>query len=159
MHGTTKATLAELESANWLINVGKHDSERVQILNTWDEAISACSNPEWEDIRLEAANRFREKLAKANVDRFRQWNEIVKEIKPVVEALVERKTAEIVARHSLPKEFINAVRWDILHLCMECEFADVVPPAFYAGQSYWYAKGHFPCGWDGDLPNGRPIVY
>jgi hypothetical protein len=159
MHGTTKATLAELEAANWFINVGKNDSQRAQFLSSWDDAVRSCSSPQWEEIRLEAANRFREKLAKIDLNRFRKWNELIKEIKPVVEALVDRKSKGIVEQYALPKAFIDVVRWDVLHLCMECEYADIVPPSFYAGQSYWYANGHFPCGWDGELPGGRPIVY
>ena len=42
---------------------------------------------------------------------------------------------------------------------MEAEFADVYPPGFYASQAYWYVKGHFPCGWQGEFPNGTLIIY
>jgi len=159
MHGTTKATLAELEAANWFINVGKNDSQRALILSNWNDAIQSCSSPQWEETRLEAANRLREKLAKLDINRFRKWNELVKELKPFVETLVDRKSKNVVDQYALPKAFIDTIRWDILHLCMECEYADIVPPSFYIGQSYWYANGHFPCGWDGELPGGRPIIY
>ena len=54
---------------------------------------------------------------------------------------------------------LSAVQWDILHVCMEAEYADVYPPGFYASQAYWYVKGHFPCGWQGEFPNGKLIVY
>ncbi len=37
--------------------------------------------------------------------------------------------------------------------------ADVYPPGFYASQAYWYASGHFPCGWRGKVPQGKLIVY
>src|SRR5262249_31632568 len=61
--------------------------------------------------------------------------------------------------HALPKVFGNTVRWDILHLCMEAEFADVYPPGYYASQAYWYAHGHFPCGWRGEFSSGTLIVF
>jgi hypothetical protein len=55
--------------------------------------------------------------------------------------------------------FENMVQWDILHVCMEAEYADVYPPGFYASQAYWYVKGHYPCGWQGEFPKGKLIIY
>jgi hypothetical protein len=80
-------------------------------------------------------------------------------VKPRVEDLVERKTRNIVLAENLPRAFVDTVLWDILHVCMESEFADSYPPGFYASQAYWYFKGHFPCGWEGDFPIGQIVVY
>jgi len=55
--------------------------------------------------------------------------------------------------------FEHCVQWDILHVCMEAECADVFPAAYYASQAYWYVKGHFPCGWEGEFPKGKLIIY
>jgi len=65
----------------------------------------------------------------------------------------------VVRENDLPKAFEDTVQWDIIHLCMEAEYADVYPPGFYASQGYWYAKGHFPCGWQGEFPLGTRIIY
>jgi hypothetical protein len=58
-----------------------------------------------------------------------------------------------------PRTFEDAVQWDILNVCMEAEYADIYPPGFYASQAYWYVKGHFPCGWQGNFPEGKLIMY
>ena len=86
-------------------------------------------------------------------------NSIVREMKPSAETLVRDKTAIVIAQHNLPSVFFRRVYADILHLFMESEFADVYPPGFFASHAYWYAKGHFPCRWQGEFPQGNLIIY
>ncbi len=155
----TISTLNELENAQWFLNVGHIDSDYPAYLNSWTEAIKSCESEQWEALCQEASNQYRARLQERNPDRFREWNATVKKVKEVSIPLVLKKTHQIVECNKLPKGFIDTVQWDILHLCMESEFADVFPPGFYASQAYWYVKGHFPCGWDGEFPNGKLIVY
>ena len=107
---------------------------------------------------LEAANQYRERLLERSPKAFSTWNDVVDGVKPSAIALVHGKTSEVVSKHGLPDVFIHTVNWDILHLCMEAEFADVFPPGFYASQGYWYERGHFPCGWRGPFPDGGRLV-
>jgi hypothetical protein len=159
MHPRITSTLAELEEKEWFTNIGKHDSERVVFVSGWDAAIESCQDEKWLDLCQEAANQYRARLAERNRERFREWNERVRELKNVTIPLVVRKTKKVVDDNRLPKVFVDTVQWDILHLCMEAEFADVFPPGFYASQAYWYVNGHFPCGWKGQFPDGKLLVY
>jgi len=159
MHPRTEATLEKLRQIQWFGCVGIHDTKAAEILCSWDKAIKSCSSPEWEDLCMEAANQYREKLIEKSPERFHKWNDCMLLIKPVVQALVREKTKQIIAENNLPKVFIDSVDWDIIHLCMEAEYADVYPPGFFASQAYWYMKGHFPCGWQGQFPKGKLIVY
>ncbi len=88
-----------------------------------------------------------------------KWNETVTSTKKVIEPIVHEKTQEVIVEFDLPEVFIDTVEWDILHIALEAEFSNFVPPAFYASQAYWYVKGHFPCGWQGEFPNGTLIIY
>jgi len=106
-----------------------------------------------------ASNEYRQRLAERSPERFRKWNEIVVEVKPFAQALVREKVESVVKEHDLPKVFVDTVDWDILHLCMEAEYADIYPPGFYASQAYWYLNGHFPCGWEGEFPEGKLVIY
>jgi hypothetical protein len=72
---------------------------------------------------------------------------------------VRPKIEPVEREHELPKAFEHTVQWDILHVCMETEYADVVPSGFYAGLASWYIRGHFPCGWQGVYPQGMQIIY
>ncbi|POZ59987.1 hypothetical protein [Chromobacterium alticapitis] len=159
MHQRTISTLAELESVDWFANVGRNDASNAVILNTWAEAIESCEGEAWESLCLEAANQYRARLLERDPQRFQNWNVLVREIKLVSIPLVLRKTQNVVDANNLPRGFVDTVQWDILHLCMEAEFADVFPPGFFASQAYWYLKGHFPCGWQGDFPKGVLVVF
>lgn len=159
MNGSTIATLHQLYATEWFTRLGVRDTQAARVLASWDEAVAHCASPEWEALTQEAVNRYTEQLAVRAPDRFRRWNEIVREVKPTVAALVEAKVAATVAAHALPDVVSAAVRWDVLHLCLESEYADVQPPGFFAAQAFWYTVGHFPCGWDGDFPAGTRVVF
>lgn len=159
MHPRTIATLDRLEHACWFTSVGVVDTTAAIVLSTWTEAIQHCSSLEWENLCLEAANQFRERLLERANERFGKWNGLVVEIKQTTEAFVRRKIEAVIQEYDLPKVFEDTVQWDVLHVCMEAEYADVFPPGFYASQAFWYVKGHFPCGWDGDFPKGKLILY
>lgn len=159
MHPRTEATLAKLREEQWFLNVGLRDAESAYVLSSWDEAIESCGSPEWEDLCLEAVNQYCARLTEKSPEAYGSWNDKVAELRPLTQAVVREKCASVVADCQLPKVFVDTVDWDILHLCMEAEFADVYPPGFYASQAYWYMKGHFPCGWLGAFPEGKLIIY
>ncbi len=159
MNERTRATLERLEEAEWFQAVGQTDTNAAKVVSSWKEAINSCASDDWQDLILEAANRYTEQLATRSEARFQQWNVIVREMKQHTIPLVSRKIAHVKSVNKLPKIFDDTVNWDILHVMMEAEFADVYPPGFFASQAYWYIQGHFPCGWEGTFPNGVLVVY
>jgi hypothetical protein len=163
MHPRTVATLEQLEKANWFTNVGTYagveDRSKFILLSSWKEAIEHCGSVEWENLCLEAANQYRERLLERSKERWRQWNEIADEVVKTTVPFVKARIEGVVKEHKLPKVFEDMVQWDILHVCMEAEYADVYPPGYYASQAYWYVKGHYPCGWEGEFPKGKLIIY
>ena len=157
---STILALDELTPIDWFTHVGeKIPHERVIVLSSWTAAVAHCSSDEWEELRLESANRMRAAIHRESEQRFHQWKQILDEVKRATEPLVERKVAPVRAANHLPLEFENCVQWDILHYCMEHEYCDMLPPGTYRGLAYWYLRGRFPCGWDGTPPDGRMIVY
>jgi hypothetical protein len=159
MHTRTEATLARLRKAHWFSRAGVIDTDAADVLRSWFHAIESCSSQEWQQLCLEAANQYRARLSEKSPIRFEKWNNIVLAVKPLAQSLVREKTKQVIEENDLPQIFCDTVDWDILHLCMEAEYADVYPPGFFASQGYWYAKGHFPCGWSGEFPNGQLIIY
>ena len=159
MHPRTTATLANLQEATWFDKVGVQDTEAAIVLTSWSDAVESCSSQEWQDLCLEAANRYTEQLFARDPGRFNNWNIVAAEVKQVSVPLVKGKIAEVAQRYSLSKAFEDCVQWDIMHLLMEAEYADVFPPGFFASQAYWYVKGHFPCGWSGQFPQGKLIIF
>jgi hypothetical protein len=160
MHPRTIATLEELEQASWFSRVGiKKDSTTAIVLASWPEAIEYCSSPEWDDLCNEAQNQYCERLVERSMKRWERWNDTVDEVKKVTIPLVNRKIAAVVRAHNLPEIFAAQVHADITSLLMECEYADVYPPGFFASNAYWYVNGHFPCGWSGGVfPKGQLVI-
>jgi hypothetical protein len=159
MHERTKATLDELEAANWFCNVGQKNTSNAIVVASWDEALMYCRDSSWQDLLLEATNQYRVKILQHSKERYRQWNLIVEDIKLSTVPLVKQKIAPVVVSHQLDKTFEDTVQWDILSVAIEAEYADVYPPGFFASQAYWYVHGHFPCGWQGDFPDGTLMIY
>lgn len=159
MHPRTVATLDELEKADWFASVGTKDTEAAVVLSSWEEAVEHWSSIDWENLTLEASNQHFSRIRERSKERSNQWNEIVEEVRPAAASFVRQKVNDVMIQFSLPKVFEDTVRWDILHLCMEAEYADVCPPGFFASQAFWYKRGRFPCGRDGDFPNGKLIIY
>jgi hypothetical protein len=161
MTSATQERLDQLRAATWFAAVGRRgeDAKEVIQLSSWNEAISHCASLEWQDLKLEHANIISDSVRRASIDRYRRWNEVVRSVKPLVIAMVQDKTAAVAEQQELPVVFTHAVQWDILHLCIECEYSDLCPPAFYSDWAAWYVKGRFPCGWEGEPPEGRPIIY
>ena len=160
MMPATAATLKQLRESDWFGQVGEPIfDQRVRALKSWKQAIAECTSARWSDLQLEMANRLREKLLSRSKERFRKWNEVVREIRPITNELVAEKCAAVVKANNLPKEFLDSVRWDILSVALEAEYSDIVPVSFYAGNAHWYASGHFPCGWDGiPLEKGGHLI-
>ncbi len=159
MHHRTVATLEEFGKVHWFSRVGVRDTATAIVLASWQGAIAHCSSIDWENLRLEMANQYRERLIEQSEEQFYKWNDIVGELKRTVIPFVRRKIEPVVREHKLSKVFEDTVQWDVLHVCMETECADVYPPGFYASLASWYIKGHFPCGWQGEFPNGMQVVY
>jgi hypothetical protein len=83
-------------------------------------------------------------------DRYQKWNDIVDSIKVALEPLIAKKLVLAAEQLGPPidrKEIKNAVAWDILSACMECEYSDVREPNFFCGLMELYLAGRFPCGW------------
>jgi hypothetical protein len=160
MQPWTIGTLHELEAAPWFSRVGVKDAETAIVLTSWPEAIEHSRSYEWEFLRTEALNQYRERIAERSKERLSAWNDVLRRVKKLTDPLVERKIAAVVREHNLPEIFAARVRNDISGVCMESEYADVYPPGFFASNAYWYVSGHFPCGWRGEFPpKGQLVIY
>jgi hypothetical protein len=159
MHPRTKATLDELRGSVWFFAVGQPVDGPLVALKSWDEAIASCRSEKWGNLQLEAANRYREAVLSRSRQRYELWNVIAEEMRTVIVPLVDLKAGSTIEAFKLPKVFRDTVEWDMLHLCMESELADVYPPGFFASQAFWYVRGHFPCGWNGEFPEGDLVLY
>lgn len=155
----THELLLELEAQECFSRLGKaHNDHSVRTARDWQEVTESINNPYWEDVTLEAANQIGLAIQSISRSDYRRWNSLVHLLKPTILPMIERKIERFRNDRSF-KVIEGCVQWDILHWCLESEFSDFNPPGFFQELGHWYLKGHLPCGWEGQYPEGRLIVY
>jgi hypothetical protein len=151
MEQRTRELLDDLDSADCFATVGRPFPElvanKVLFVASWAEAVECCGSISWEKFTLGARNILTLYLHDHARDRYGRWNQIVDEVKVMLIPIVERKLERIIRDHALPEVVGHCVRWDVLGACMESEYADISPTAFFTDLMGWYKRGRFPCGW------------
>lgn len=158
LNARTIELLDRLRADRWFRRCGQADLEGVILLRSWSEALDHAASVSWENVRLEAANDFRSLLENREGQLLGQWNEKVVRLRPLVQALVNDQVIEGDGLPSIPVLRVEA-SWDILHLCMECEYSDHAEPGLYHALGAVYEAGHFPCGIEAGNQIGRLISY
>jgi hypothetical protein len=161
MQPRTAATVEQLRESQWFARVGIHDAPSTAVFaSSWQEAIDLCSAAEWENYQLEAANLFREALFRKSPLRYAEWNNHVLAVRPVAIEIAQERCAAVELDVPDRGRFLESVEWDMIHLLVEAEYADVLEPGFFCRLGWWYVNGHFPCGWRGPFSiEGRLVVY
>ena len=163
----TKTIWKSLIDVTWFANVGSPPKDKhVVSVKSWEEAMRGCLSRDWWNVTLEGSNVLRERIYAKSVKRFDLWNRRVDKVTALALPTVKKRLAKVCKEQNLkPKdceEFITRVKLDVIGICMEVEYADLVKPFFYLTLKDWYSRGHLPCGWKGDLdefPRGKLIVY
>jgi hypothetical protein len=160
MKTNTSELLLRLEMADWFCNAGQplESSPDVAQVSTWGEALEVCATQASDDARLEAQNELTVQLSARHGAAYKLWNTKVAELKPLVGKLMDKKLAMSAVRGRVPKEpgnnFVDALRWELLGLCVAHEYEDAVSLTKYRELfEYWFFAGHFPCGWIGEVPD------
>lgn len=160
MKTATEILIGRLQDLRWFSHVGEEiKAAKVRLVFSWKEAIKICKNKDYQNILIEMRNILSEKLCFSFRERFRLWNGLASELRPIIVKILEKSNIPLIIKEKkLPKVFIDSVRWDISAACMELEYADCVPSRFFTEKMEWYLAGHFPCGWEGDFPQGGRLI-
>ena len=156
----TLNTLNQLMSKPLFSKVGEFISDLVTPVCNWDEAFRECSTYEYKALRNNARNQLSITLHENHNQLFNQtWNTYGEPIHSHINAFVTNEVNKLELNAEMTKRIITCVNWDWVLLGFECQYSDLVKPAFFTGLSYWYDQGHFPCGWDGEYPAGKLMVF
>jgi hypothetical protein len=126
-------------------------------LTSWRQADLECTSTRWRDITENAQGELTVYLSTNYPEKYQGiWNRLLREAKPAVEQYAAARALEIAAENRVSKEFVDAVRWDVLCGIMEMSYKSCNPPVFFAQLLDVYKLGHFPCGIDED---GAVVLY
>lgn len=157
MHPKTVAFLDELATTKWFSKVGMSDQSGNSVdtifVSNWDEAIAYCTEQTYDDASLEAVNQISMYLHEHHREKYQLWNDKVAEIKPKTATLIRTKKSEAIKENRAPRNLADSpFSGDILHICIALEYSDLYQSEYYTKLVYWYLNGHFPCGWEGEVP-------
>jgi hypothetical protein len=132
----------------------------VQVAN-WAEAVKSCQYTGWENAQLEAQNQLTMWLHNHDRAHYQHWNEFVSKYKQeVVTPLTETVLLPYHQRHSLDVAVVQSVQWDVLGALMENTYLTSGHSSFFFLELLCiYEAGHLPCGWQGEWPVGKLLVY
>lgn len=169
MNARTQQMMQTLESFRWFSDAGQPLSGDQRSVHAWTQAVDSCAGDVWSSVQLQVKNRIARDVRQRNYGRAEEWNGIASELRKTIAILVAKVVEPVAVKWKLKPDFRGAVSWDMLMICMETEYLDLVSPLFFVPRLLpVYAAGHFPCGWEGpkllenwegELPKCRLIVY
>ena len=165
-------TLRELFlNIDWFSQCGKPIQEPttsfdIVRLHSWQDAMEAVSDREWEAVTLDARNNLTKFLFRYHLKKYSStWNQIAyaanafcqTDIYPKVEARLEN-----VMKPKRVQMICADVRQTLRGAFHERFYRDLDPPPhiwFYSGLVQFIEAGHYPCGWQLPWPDGRLAVF
>jgi len=156
--------IEKISNINWFSNCGNPVSIEVLLnivyVSNWVEAKKHYTDPIWEDVTLEARNNLTEFLHNKYINDYINWNKVTDEAKTFLENSIKPKIIKFKDENNLDKIFVDCVMWDLLGAIMEFHYRKCKNrPEFFGKLLKIYENGNFPCGWEGNYPKGKLIVY
>jgi len=131
--------------------VGRPLPHVVTRVSDWSTVLAKSNMLKWENCRLMARNALYGALQERARIRSDDWNSLVEELRPRILRFVDGFTPGTKVSADVLDKVRPMVSWDLMLICFEFEYRDIVAPIFYIPiLEPWYASGNFPCGWDGE---------
>jgi hypothetical protein len=156
---------ARVRAIDWFAHCGEPCyfdlTMAVERVKTWSQATKADKSLAWENAILEARNQLTEFLSLNHPERDREWNKITDKLKSKVVMPLTRKVWEPFRKsRDLDVTLVHSVQWNILSVLMENAFMDCQHGCFFFHELLTvYEAGHLPCGWKGEWPQGKLVVF
>jgi hypothetical protein len=112
-------------------------------------------------VELGAQNQLTLWLHQHDRQNYQRWNDLVGGFKEaVLNPLTEERWEPYRRRHGLDVVVVHSVQWDALGALMENTYLGSGHRCFFFLELLTvYEAGHFPCGWVGEWPQGKLVVY
>ena len=156
---------ARIKAIRWFSKCGEPVAldltMEIESVRSWPAAMQECQGVAWEKIELAAQNQLTMWLHRNSSDRYRVWNDIVDQHKrELIAPLVKEKIVPFQLEQGLDVAIVHSTSWDVLGALMENSYLDTHHPVHFFLELLWvYEAGHSPCGWLGDWPSGKLIVF
>jgi hypothetical protein len=147
-----------IDAINWFSNIGGEYHSAETRLVARAEALQLIGEAKWENVTLAAANEISGFLARKYANEFQWWNNLAQQAKSFFHDHLIHK---IPAPEGVDKELLmRCIEWDVVHFLIEDAYKENLPhPLFFESLIKVYASGNLPCGWQGEWPDGKLLVW
>jgi len=147
---------------DWLRNCGRESDLgfEVEYVKSRSKVEKLIKGIKWENVCLETGGDFTEFLHKNHKEDYnRYWNEIVVRVKKeyiiIISEAIEIALVEFKDKDSI----MSDIKFNLVTLFMLNFYSEYYSSDFYNKMLSIYLSGHLPCGWSGNYPEGKFIVY
>lgn len=152
----------QIMKCSWLENCGKEGNFgfEVEYIKSQSKIKNLINGIKWENVCLEENGDFTAFLHMNHKEDYNKyWNEMVVKIKKeYISAISE--SLEIALDEFKGKDSIMVdIKANLVILFMLNFYSEYYNSDFYDKMLEIYLSGHLPCGWSGNYPEGKFIVY
>lgn len=154
--------IKQVMECNWLKNCGKEGDFgfEVEYTKSQSKVKKLINGIKWENICLEERGNFTAFLhINHNEDYNKFWREMVRKIKSEYISVIS-ESLEVALQDNKDKDsIIIDIKSNLVILFMLNFYSEYYKSDFYDKMLEIYLSGHLPCGWSGNYPEGKFIVY
>ncbi len=88
-----------------------------------------------------------------------EWNLMIDAINSIIYPIIDEKINSLPLSLDQKNAICAEMKSVYLSAYLESKFKENVTDPFYTRSLEWYFKGHFPCGWEGNYPDGKLIIF
>ncbi len=157
-----KEFIETIFNCQWLQRCGQTDNLEfdVEYLKNIRDVERNINSTKWENLCLDRMGDFTTYLQKNHKAEYNKyWNDGVRMIKEQYISKLSEKVNFILTNSDLSVDILDDIKMNILSIFMLEYYAKYYSSDFYTKMFKIYLAGHLPCGWFGEYPNGKFIVY
>lgn len=149
-------------NCQWLYRCGRVDNFEfdVQYLISKSDVEKNINGIKWENLCIDRRGDFTTYLFKNHkLEYNKNWNDEVREIKEKYIPMISEKVSIALTNNGMVSNILNGINMNLLSIFMLEYFSEYYSCDFYNKMLEIYLAGHLPCGWAGEYPNGKFVVY
>ena len=151
-----------IRNIDWFSNIGVVDESNSTYMyaDNLEDAVSSSLYFGWDNIRLDARNNISDVRFKRGVGRIENWNDVVIPFRKFLDDDIIPYIDGALLGSNVYEELKGSISWDLMGVLLEDTYRKYNHGVtFYSELLEIYESGHLPCGWYGDYPEGKFVIY
>lgn len=155
--------LNEVNTCPWLKNCGT-DVERaynfdVYAITDIKDVCKRLNSLEWENFCLDRRNDLTSFLFRNYRKDYGNWNNTVRLVKKEYIISISDSVMQVLQQREWPNSMVDDISFNLLCIFMANNYSELYSDVFWDRMLNVYLSGHLPCGWVGNYPEGKLIVF